>query len=545
MELQGRISRVLEKRALEEGERVFWVSEEGEATYGGFFSRVEQLACSLLSVGIRKGDRVGIWLSNRMEFTLVEMAANLIGAVGVPISTRYKSQELGHILKHSGVRILFMMDTLANIDFFKVLSNVMPEASESPSTDLQTEALPALDHVVCLNRSEQEIPDYVLDFNAFLSAADVTEWKEGLEEAKDRVHQKELSYIQYTSGSTGLPKGVMYSHELVLTSLTAQGERFQLSPEDNMLIVAPFFHGLGHMAGPPLGIAFGASIVPLEIFDAEKALQYIEKHHCTTLFAVPTMFQLMLEHPDFKKRNLSSLRVGLITAAPSPTGLHMEIIEKYPNMSLITGYGSTETGGGCTMSKMGDPPDIVEDTIGFPLGTYDVKILDPSTGQELPPKTPGELCARGPCIMLGYYGEKEKNPEVIDDKGWFHTGDLAEYDEEGYLTIVGRIKELIITGGNNVYPAEVVAILEEHPAVKEAQVIGVPDELKSEVVMAYIILKEGVMCSSEELQAFCKQRTSNYKVPKYVHFTDAFPVSAAGKVMKDELKKMAMESLEL
>ncbi|MBW1775796.1 MAG: AMP-binding protein, partial [Deltaproteobacteria bacterium] len=289
MEQQGRISLVLEKKALEQGERVFWISEEGEVTYAGFFRKVEQLAGSLLSVGIRKGDRVGIWLSNRMEFTLVEMAANLIGAVGVPISTRYKSQELGYILKHSGVRILFMMDTMANIDFFNVLADIIPEISETSSPDLQTEALPALDHVVCLNLSGGEMPDYVLDFNTFMSAAEATEWKEGLEAAKDRGYTKELSYIQYTSGSTGLPKGVMYSHELVLTSLTAQGERFQLSPEDNMLIVAPFFHGLGHMGGPPLGIAFGASIVPLEIFDAEKALQYIEKHHCTTLFAVPTM----------------------------------------------------------------------------------------------------------------------------------------------------------------------------------------------------------------------------------------------------------------
>ena len=196
------------------------------------------------------------------------------------------------------------------------------------------------------------------------------------------------------------------------------------------------------------------------------------------------------------------------------------------------------------MSKMGDPPDIVEDTIGLPLRTYEVKIFDPTTGKELPLHTPGELCTRGPCIMMGYYGE-EKSTDVIDKDGWFHTGDLAEYDEKGYLTIVGRIKELIITGGNNVYPAEVAAILEEHPAVKEAQVIGLPDLLKSEVVMAYIILKKGMTCTPEEVQAFCKQRTSNYKVPHYVHFMDAFPVSAAGKIMKDELKKMAMEALKL
>ena len=483
-------------------------------------------------------------MSNRMEFTLVEMAANLIGAVGVPISTRYKSQELGYILKHAGVRILFMMDTLANINFFGVLSAVMPGVSDSPSTDLQTEALPALDHIVCLNRSEQKMPPYVLDFSTFMYGADATEWKEGLEAAKDRVYPKELSYIQYTSGSTGFPKGVMYSHELVLTSLAVQGERLQLSHEDNMLIVAPFFHGLGHMAGPPLGIAFGASIVPLEIFNAEAALQYIEKYHCTTLFAVPTMFQLMLEHRDFEKRNLRSLRVGLITAAPSPKGLHMEIIEKYPDMSLVTGYGSTETGGGCTMSKIGDPADIVEETIGFPMRTYDVKIFDPATGEELPPKTPGELCTRGPCIMMGYYGEG-KNTDVIDRQGWFHTGDLATHDERGYLTIVGRIKDMIITGGNNVYPAEVAAILEEHPAVKEAQVIGVPDPLKSEVVMAYVILKEGATCTADELQGFCKQRTSNYKVPRYVQFIDAFPLSGAGKVMKDELRKRAIEALKL
>lgn len=543
MDQQGRISRVLEEKALEQGEKLFWVSEDGEVTYAEFFSKVEQLACSLLSAGIRKGDRVGIWLSNRMEFTLVEMAANLIGAVGVPISTRYKSHELGYILKHSGVRILFMLDTLANIDFFNLLSDVIPDASNALSTDLQTEALPALDHVVCLNLSGGETPGYVQDFNRFSATADVSEWKEGLEAAKGRCYPKELSYIQYTSGSTGLPKGVMYSHELVLTSLTVQGERSRLSPDDRMLIVAPFFHGLGHMAGPPLGIVFGASIVPLEIFDAQKALQYIEQYRCTTLFAVPTMFQLMLEHPDFEKRSLDSLRVGLITAAPSPLGLKREITEKIPSMALLTGYGSTETGGGCTHSKIGDPPEVVEDTIGFPLRTYEVKIFDPSTGHELPPRTPGELCTRGPCIMMGYYGE-EKNAEVIDKDGWFHTGDLAEYDEEGYLKIVGRIKDMIITGGNNVYPAEVTAILEEHPAVKEAQVIGVPDPLKSEVIMAYVILKEGMTCTPKEVQDFCKQRTSNYKVPQYVQFIDGFPVSGSGKVMKDELKKMAMETLE-
>jgi fatty-acyl-CoA synthase len=339
-----------------------------------------------------------------------------------------------------------------------------------------------------------------------------------------------------------MPKGVMYSHELVLASLAAQGERSELSPEDRMLIVAPFFHGLGHMAGPPLGIAFGASIAPQEIFNAETALQKIERHRCTTLFAVPTMFQLMLEHPDFEHRDLSSLRVGLITAAPSPLGLKREIVEKIPSMALLTGYGSTETGGGCTFSKIGDPPGVIEETIGFPLRTYEVKIFDPATGKELPPHTPGELCTRGPCIMMGYYGE-EKNTEVIDRDGWFHTGDLAEYDDDGYLKIVGRIKDMIITGGNNVYPAEVADILEEHPAVKEAQVIGVPDPLKSEVVMAYVILKEDMTCTPEELQDFCRQRTSNYKVPRYVHFIDTFPVSGAGKVMKGPLKKRAIEEL--
>ncbi len=310
-----------------------------------------------------------------------------------------------------------------------------------------------------------------------------------------------------------------------------------------MLIVAPFYHGLGHMAGPPLGIRFGAIIVPLEIFDAGKALEYIERYECTTLSAPPTVFQMMLEHPFLSKTHLSSLRAALITAAPAPKGLKIEIRERFGLQDLKTGYGATETGGGCTQSKLGDPIEVVEETIGFPLRTYEVKILEPGTGEKLPPKVPGELCARGPCIMLGYYGGEEKTAEVIDNQGWFHTGDLAEMDEKGYFKIVGRIKELIITGGNNVYPSEVEDLLLKHEAVKEVQVIGVPDRLKGEVVMAYIIVQEGKSCSKEEIQSFCKARKANYKIPQYIQFVDSFPISAAGKVLKKELKERAIMEL--
>ncbi|MCP4754044.1 MAG: AMP-binding protein [Proteobacteria bacterium] len=540
MTKSDRIDRILEKTAQDRGDAVFWITDGGETTYGEFYESVKRLAGSLLAVGIQKGDRVGIWMSNRLEFTQIEMAANVIGAVGVPISTRYKSNELEYILRHSGVKILFMADRLVKIDFMGLLAEILPSFHGRNDRGLPFEELPSLRHIVSVGDSDsgQERPPVVRDFEDFLLEGESPAIEKVLAEVQKHMAPVELSYIQYTSGSTGLPKGVMYSHEQVLLSVTVGGERWELTPDDRMLVVAPFYHGLGHMAGPPMAVRFGASVVPLEVFDAGQALRMIGEHRCTTLSAPPTVFQMMLEHPDFERADLSSLRAALITAAPSPQGLKTKIMECFPATRLKSGYGSTETGGGCTQSTLTDSPELIENSIGLPLRTYEVKITNPDTGQVLPPNTPGELCSRGPCIMLGYYKEDEKTSRVVDEQGWFHSGDLARIDDKGYLRIVGRLKEMIITGGNNVYPVEVESLLEKHPAVKEAQVVGTPDEVKGETIAAFLILEEGKACLEEEIREFCRGRISNYKVPQHIRFLDAFPISAAGKILKEELKKM-------
>ena len=540
---KGRVSLVLEAMAASQGQKPIWIAEDKQTSYAEFAELMRDLALSLLEAGITKGDRVGIWISNRPEFTLVEMAANYIGAIGVPISTRYRSEELEYILGNAGIKILFMMDNLVNIDFFKVLGDILPELGSLSGKELSFGAFPELKRIVSLRTAEFPIPTGIIDFEDLIQSGHESGRRDTLNKARDSVEDTELSYIQYTSGSTGRPKGAAYTHAQVLTSMTVQGERWQLMPEDRMLIVAPFYHGLGHMAGPPLGSCFGCSIIPLEIFDAEKALEYIGKYRCTTLAGAPTVFQMMIEHPHFSKADLSSLRAALVTAAPSPEGLKSEIKEKFGLKGLMTGYGATETCGGCTQSKIGDPLEIVEQTIGFPLRTYEVKIKEPSTGEEMPPGSAGELCARGPCIIRGYFPEDETKAPVVDQEGWYHSGDLALEDERGYFKIIGRIKELIITAGNNVYPSEVENMLLKHQAVKEVQVIGVPDRLKGEVVMAYIICHEGQACSESNIKSFCQARAANYKVPQFVRFVDTFPVSSTGKILKRQLQEMAVKEL--
>ncbi|SDK46065.1 fatty-acyl-CoA synthase [Actinopolyspora mzabensis] len=491
-------------------------------TYREFVTEVDALAIGLLESGLVKGDRVGVWAPNRAEWTLVQYATARIGAILVNINPSYRAHELEYVLGQSGVRMLISAERFKTSDYVDMVGRVRPSC-------------PDLERVVFLGSPEwDELFRYPLD------------------PARLRRTEEELSAddpinIQYTSGTTGFPKGATLSHHNILNNGFFVGELCGYTERDRVAIVPPFYHCFGMVMGNLACTSHGAAmIIPSEGFDAPSALGAVQAERCTSLYGVPTMFIAELDLPDFAEYDLSSLRTGIMAGSPCPAEVMKQVIERMGMSEVAICYGMTETSPVSVQTRADDSLHRRVSTVGRVGPHLEVKIVDPDTGLTVPCGESGELCTRGYSVMLGYWNEPDKTAEVIDSARWMHTGDLAVMDEYGYVSVTGRIKDMIIRGGENIYPREVEEFLYTHPDILDAQVIGVPDERYGEELMVWVRLREGAEeLTPEALREFCTGELAHYKIPRYVRVVDEFPMTVTGKVRKVEMRERAKEMLGL
>lgn len=499
------------------------------------------LAQGLLRTGVKKGDHVAVLLVNSLQWVYSEYAIGKIGAIVIPINTRYKTHELEYILRHSDSSTLIMMDRFLDINYVDMMHELCPELSRSEPGMLNSDRIPLLKRVIGYGK-EKHAGTY--SFEEILKQGEDYKKDDAISELQASITPDDIAHIPYTSGTTGEPKGVLTTHEQYLWFNSNAVEGLGLTEKDRLVISLPFCHNYGNMAGIYWSAMCGGASVIMEFFNPPDVLRTIEKERCTVIAGTPTMYIKMLEDPGFGDYDYSSLRVVLTGAAPASVKLINDIQEKM-GAYVLNGFGMTENSVGTSMTKIGDPPEVISTTVGKPLKGASVKVVDPDSGSDLPPGKEGEFCTRGILVMKGYYKMAEKSAELIDKDGWFHTGDLAILREDGYIQISGRIKDVIMPGGLNFSAVEVEDFISTHPAVEQVAVAAVPDKVMGEIGMAFVKLKKGKECKEDEIIGHCKGSLANYKVPKYVKFVDDFPMTPLGKIQKFKLKDQAIQELGL
>ncbi len=489
-------------------------------TYAALWHAVDRAARGLLTLGVARGDRVGVWSPNRSEWVIAQFASARIGAILVNLNPAYRTAELGYALRQAGVRVLLHARGFRQADYVAMLAEVRADC-------------PALTVAIVFDD----------DWDALLTAGD------GVDPAVLAEREAQLQFddpinIQYTSGTTGFPKGATLTHHNILNNGFLVGEALGLGPDDRVCIPVPFYHCFGMVMANLACTSHGACmVVPGEAFDPLATLAAVEAEACTALYGVPTMFIAELEHPRFADFDLRTLRTGIMAGSPCPVEVMRQVQARMHMHQVTICYGMTETSPVSTQSALGDPLERRVGTVGKVHPHVEVKLVDPATGAVVPRGEPGELCTRGYSVMLGYWDDPVATAAAIDRHGWMHTGDLATMDDEGYVKIVGRLKDMIIRGGENIYPREIEEFLHAHPEVSEAQVIGVPSERYGEEVMAWIRLRPGATVTAEALQAHCKGKIAGFKVPRHWKFVDEFPLTITGKVQKFRMREIA--SIEL
>lgn len=499
------------------------------------------VAKGLLAMGVKKGDHLSIWAYNVPEWVVLQFATAKIGAVLVTVNTSYKSSELEYILQQSDSTTLFMVKSFKDSDYVETVYSVIPELAGSQPGTLNTPKLPCLKNVIFIG---DNTPAGMLNFGSLLDLGQtVSDSDLACVEATLDCH--DTINMQYTSGTTGFPKGVMLTHYNLINNGYFIGECMKFTEKERLCIPVPFFHCFGSVLAVMACVTHASTMVPLEIFDPLKVLQTVEKEKCTALHGVPTMFIAELEHPAFADFDLTSLRTGIMAGSVCPIEVMKRVVKDMHITEITSVYGQTESSPGITQTRTEDSIELRVATVGRALPGAEVKIIDIETGATLPPGKQGELCARGYMVMKGYYKMPEETARVIDAEGWLHTGDLAIMDENGYCKITGRIKQMIIRGGENIYPKEIEEFLYTHPKVSDVQIYGVPDRKFGEQVMAAIILKKGAEMTEDEVREFCKGKIANYKIPRYVRFVDSYPMTASGKIQKFKMREMAIKELQL
>lgn len=532
----------LEKMVKKDPNQEFMVYPDRDLrfTYREFDERVNLLAKGLLAIGIEKGDHVGIWAKNVPDWLTFMFATSKIGVVLVTVNTAYKSHELDYVLKQSDMKALAIIDGFRDVDYVQTVYELVPELKTHERGKLDSEEFPFLKSVIYVG---QEKHRGMYNTNELLLLG-----KHGNEEKfqsiKSSVNSDEVVNMQYTSGTTGFPKGVMLTHTNILNNGYYIGERQKFTEKDRLCICVPLFHCFGIVLAVMAAFSHGATMVMVELFDPLMVLAAVQKERCTALYGVPTMFIAEYSHPMFEMFDLSSLRTGIMAGSTPPIEAMKKVVNDM-NMNEITSvYGLTEGSPGFTQTSVDDPLIKRVETVGKPLPECEVKIVDPETGETLGSNQTGEICCKGYNVMKGYYKMPEKTREVIDEDGWLHSGDLATLDEEGYYSIVGRIKDMIIRGGENIYPREIEEFLYTMPGVLDVQVVGIPDEKYGEIVGAFIILEEGAELTEEDVRDYAVTKIARFKVPKHVFFVDEFPLTASGKIQKFILRGKAEELLK-
>ena len=498
------------------------------------------IARGMMSLGVKKGDHVAIWATNTPEWILTLFAAAKIGAVLVTVNTNFKIFELEYLLRQSDTKLLVMIGGFKNNDYVATVNELLPEL-KTTSGEIESEHLPFLKRVVFAGK---ETPEGMLNFEDLkILGGDFP--VEIYEENKKTLNTHDVVNMQYTSGTTGFPKGVMLTHYNILNNGKTIGDGMKFTKDDKLCITVPFFHCFGLVLAMMACITHGTTMVPVERYSPVPVMNAISVEKCTAVHGVPTMFIAMLEHAQFNNFDFSSLRTGIMAGSPCPIEVMKKVIDKMNMREIVIVFGQTEASPGCTMTTTSDSIDKRVNTVGRAFPGVECKIIDPETGEELTVNTPGEFCARGYNIMKGYYKMPEATAQATDKDGWLHTGDLCTVDEDGYYKVVGRIKDMIIRGGENIYPKEIEECLYTCDKVSDVQVIGVPSEAYGEEVMACVILKEGEEMTEEEVKEFVGARMAKHKVPRYVRFVDSFPTNAAGKIQKFKMREEAIEILKL
>ncbi|MFO1272260.1 MAG: AMP-binding protein [Rubrivivax sp.] len=508
----------------------------------------DDLAAALLALGVRRGNRVGIWAPNCSEWLLAQFGTARIGAILVNINPAYQSSELEYALNKVRCRVLVMARGFKASDYLATLRTLAPEIDRPGGEPvLESHRLPHLKHVVLLDDPRQPkapVPPKAQRFADFLRQAGPAQ-RARLAGLSSALEPDDPINIQFTSGTTGAPKGAMLTHFNIVNNARFVAKAMVLTPEDRLCIPVPLYHCFGMVMGALACAATGATMVfPGEGFDAKATLEAVERHRCTALHGVPTMFVALLAEPLLRERDVSSLRTGIMAGAPCPIEVMRRVVTELHMPEVTIAYGMTETSPVSFQSATGDPLERRVSTVGRVHPHVEVKIVD-SAGRMVPLGQPGELCTRGYSVMRGYYEDPERTREVLDEAGWMHTGDLATIDAEGYCNIVGRVKDMLIRGGENVFPREVEAFLHQHEKVLDVQVFGVPDAKYGEEVCAWIVPRPGATLTAEEIEAYCRGRIAHYKVPRHIRFVPAFPLTATGKAQKFVMRDAMMRELGL
>ncbi len=501
--------------------------------YRELYESCRTVAKGFMALGIRRGDHVSVWTTNLPEWVYLQFGLSMIGGVLVTVNTNYKSHELEYILKQSNSTTLVLMEEHRDTNFYAITREVIKGLDFSEPGNTDSDNIPGLKNVVYIG--SREYTPGMFHFNEIAKLAEKVPDRE-LDERMASLDPGDTINMQYTSGTTGFPKGVMLTHYNIVNNARMVGDVMALTEKDRLLIQVPLFHCFGCVMSTLNAAYHGSAMVILEAFDPLLAIQAIDSEKCTAINGVPTMFIAIMAHPEFAKYDMKSLRTGIMAGAPCPVEAMNGVRTKMHCPEVVIAFGQTECSPVMTMTRRNDPVDLRVSTVGRLLPDIEGMIVDPETGEQLPLNRQGEIVTRSECVMKGYYEMPEATAAAIDKDGWLHTGDLGEVDENGYYKVTGRIKDMIIRGGENIYPREIEEFLYKHPKVNDVHVVGIPDKKYGEQVLAAIQLKAGSDATSEEFIEFCSGKIARHKIPKYWEFVSAYPMTASGKVQKYKLR---------
>ena len=511
-------------------------------TYAELAIKVNELAKALISAGLKKGDRIGIWSSNNAEWLLTQYAAAKAGVILVTINPAYRSHELEYVLGQSGCKGLVFQNQFKTSDYESMICEIMPEIKDAMQGEIQSSKFKNLTTVISMTSSKIK---GIYNWKDFITLGKEIDDKK-LQDRTDNQDIDDAINIQYTSGTTGFPKGATLSHHNILNNGYFTGVTMNFTEKDRLVVPVPLYHCFGMVLANLACLTHGAcAIYPSEGFEPDAALKAVEDEQASALYGVPTMFIAELALPNFEEYNLKTLRTGLMAGSPCPIETMKQVVELMHMKDVEIAYGMTETSPVSFQTKIDSPMEKRVSTVGSVHPHVQVKIIDSESGKTCPVGETGELCTRGYSVMLGYWENPEGTANAIDSNGWMHTGDSAVMDEDGYVNIVGRIKDMIVRGGENVYPVEIEDYLMTHQDIEAVQVTGVPDPKYGEEIIAWISLKEGKNTSEEDIKEFCKGKIAHYKVPRYIRFVDDFPMTVTGKVQKYKMREISIEELGL